>query len=207
LILFGMDPDHRVFGMKPERNPNSNGTAARGASVDACSGSTPNSNTQKGCSGVRVPIRTEKAEHPPLETPRGRRESGAEALARFRLSPSHARFYGKPTGPRHGERDHPMKTYTELLAVAEATDNKEDWAVVTAIERAEMAKRCMPGPGAADYLHRHPLCASCDARGLRAEATHAVYVLVAREAGWPVRGCDIGGYPNDPQHRWNEGEH
>jgi hypothetical protein len=119
----------------------------------------------------------------------------------------------------------PMKTYTELLAIAKATDSKEDWAVVTAIEHGEMAKRCVPEPVAAEYLRRRPLCASCEARGVRAEATHVIYaagpeqgdgddnlmplckgslyVLVAREAGWPVRGCDVNGMPNDPDHPWN----
>ena len=32
---------------------------------------------------------------------------------------------------------------------------------------------------------------------------NCLYVLTARRLGWPVRGCDVGGYPNDPDHPWN----
>ena len=100
------------------------------------------------------------------------------------------------------------------------------------IEDAEIPKRTperLRGPdGAArlaDYLARHPLCASCEIRGIKTEAIAVVYlsgpehgeaddnlepmcrtsiyVLTARQMGWPIRGSDLAGMPNDAEHGWN----
>jgi len=126
----------------------------------------------------------------------------------------------------------PAPTYQQLLADAQALDAEEFWAPVLAIEEAEITKRIPPSmrgaEGAArlaEYLAWHPLCASCDARGLTVESfapvylgtpaegdgddnltplcRTSIYVLAARVQGWPVRGCDINGMPNDPEHPWN----
>lgn len=121
--------------------------------------------------------------------------------------------------------------YPLFLERAEKSDDKEDWAVVVGIEDYEIELRTPPtmrGPeGAerrADYLNRHPHCTSCEARGHRVASAIPVilarggdgdeniapmcricaYVLTARANGWPVRGCDAGGYPNDPGHHWNK---
>ena len=123
-------------------------------------------------------------------------------------------------------------TYQQILADAQALDAEEFWSPVLATEEAEITKRIPPSmrdpDGAqrrAEYVQRHPWCASCEARGLRAETFApvyvggpdagdgddnltplcriSIYVLVARANGWPVRGCDIDGIPNDPEHPWN----
>lgn len=119
--------------------------------------------------------------------------------------------------------------YEDALADAQKLDAQKYWAPVLRIEDGEIANllpASMRGAdGAArlaDYLARHPLCASCEARGITVEATTAVqtepgdgdetlmalcrnsaYVLVARQQGWPVRGAGIDGTPNDPTHPWN----
>lgn len=126
----------------------------------------------------------------------------------------------------------PAPTYQQLLADAQELDGEEFWDPVLAIEKAEITKLIPPsmrGPeGAArlaEYLTRHPLCASCEARGLTVESfapvylgdpadgdgddnltplcRTSIYVLVARANDWPVRGSDINGMPNDPTHPWN----
>lgn len=123
-------------------------------------------------------------------------------------------------------------SYTELLADAEALETKKYWAPVLKIEQTAMEERVPPnmrGPeGAerrADYLRTHPHCIGCEARGSENEAVYPVYrsgqeagdddsnldpfchiclyVLTARAMGWPVRGCDVKGMPNDPNHPWN----
>lgn len=122
--------------------------------------------------------------------------------------------------------------YEELLADAEKLDGAKYWDPVLRIENEEIANLLpinMHGADGkarlADYLARHPLCSSCEARGIKIkiEATTAVqadpgdgdeslmplcricaYVIVARVQGWPVRGCDADGMPNDPQHPWNK---
>jgi hypothetical protein len=122
----------------------------------------------------------------------------------------------------------PGASYADLLADAQRLRAAKHWAPVLAIEDAEISKlvpASIQGAHLQDYLRRNPWCASCDARGLRAEAELAVYlgapaqgdgddnlqplcrisayVLVARRNGWPVRGGDVSGHPSDPDHPWN----
>jgi hypothetical protein len=115
--------------------------------------------------------------------------------------------------------------YNSLLAMAQETGDKAAWAKVTALEDeaiADLLPADMRGtdgaPRLAAYLGLHPECESCGARGLKVAATTvaeagdgslmalcriSAYVLAARRKGWPIRGCDVSGMPNDPEHPWN----
>jgi hypothetical protein len=126
----------------------------------------------------------------------------------------------------------PTADYTELLADAQMLDTKKYWAPVLKIEQAQMEQHMPPsmrGPDGserrANYLRTHPHCIGCEAHGSENEAVYPVYrsgqegsddesnlepfchiclyVLTARALGWPVRGCDVKGMPNDPNHPWN----